>query len=317
MEKAQKDTHTKSAFINTQKMAAAETTGPSSNSVNHDEETLNCSIMNEGFTVPCMSPPEVEACIKMFKSQPGPMLFKDGKIFRPSEVTNWSEFWLTREPVCLIKLKQGNKIKSCYGAYLGNDYILTACHTFEYARRYDAYVFFPTTDFVLIYEAKLPKKRHMFHGKDQCLVKLLGPTDVLGKGLLDRICEPSENEKLYFYKFNSQGNLQRHTCEGITHSSAMNKKSQINEFLMSMAGQPGESGNPVFSLRSRKCVGIYTGTTKSMEGCASKVDYKQLLKHTKKKSFLSMLKNKFVPFLKTRLFCVPASNNQTSDSESD
>ncbi|KAL1248350.1 hypothetical protein QQF64_021668 [Cirrhinus molitorella] len=45
--------------ISIQKMAAPENTGP------------NCSITNEGFTVPCMSSSEVQACIKMLKSQQG------------------------------------------------------------------------------------------------------------------------------------------------------------------------------------------------------------------------------------------------------
>ncbi len=269
---------------------AVETTGPSSNSTSHEDDvSLNCSITNKGFTVPCMSSSDVDACIEMLKSHPGPLLFRNGEIVRWSEITNWNEFRLTRETVCLIKLKRENNIKSCYGVYLGNDYTLTARHTFEYARLYDAYVFFPTTDFVLIYEAEHPKEQHMFHDKDQCLVKLLGQTDVLGKGLLDRICAPGKNEDLYFYTFDSQGNLQMHTCKDITDSSGMNEKSQRNKLLMSTAGRPGESGNPVFSLRSKKCVGIYTGITYSKKGCASKTDYKQLLEHTtslKSKSIL-------------------------------
>ncbi|KAF4095616.1 hypothetical protein G5714_023219 [Onychostoma macrolepis] len=218
--------------------AAVETTGPSSNSSSHEDDvSLNCSITNEGLSVPCMSAADVEACIEMLNSHPGPLLFTNGEIFRQSEILSWNELRLTREPVCLIKLKRENKIKSCYGVYLGNDYTLTACHTFEFARLYDAYVFFPTTDFVLIYEAELPKEQHMFHDKDQCLVKLLGQTDVLGKGLLNRICAPGKNEDLYFYTFDSQGNRQVHTCKDITHPSAMNEKSQRNELLMSTAGE--------------------------------------------------------------------------------
>ncbi|RXN02616.1 hypothetical protein ROHU_022061 [Labeo rohita] len=141
---------------------AVETTGPSSSSTTQEDDvSLSCSMRNKGFTVPCMSSSDVEACIKMFESHPGPLVFRNGKIIRQSEITNWNEFQLTREPVCLIKLKRENKIKSCYGVYLGNDYTLTACHTFEYARLYDTYVFFPTTDFVLIYEAELPKEQHV------------------------------------------------------------------------------------------------------------------------------------------------------------
>ncbi|RXN24559.1 hypothetical protein ROHU_022167 [Labeo rohita] len=219
---------------------AVEITGPSSNSTTHEDDVpLSCSIRNEGFTVPCMSSSDVEACIKMFESHPGPLLFRNGKIIRQSEITNWNEFQLTGEQVCWIKLKRGNKIKSCHGVYLGNDYTLTACHTFEYSRLYDAYVFFPTTDFVLIYEAELPKEQNMFHDKDQCLVKLLGQTDVLGKGLLDCICAPSKNEDLYFYTFDSQGNLQMHTCKDIAYFSGMNGKSPKNELLMSTA-DPGK-----------------------------------------------------------------------------
>lgn len=302
-------------------MAAAEATGLSPNSTSHEEDvSLNCSITNEGFTVPCMSSSDVEACIEMLKSHPGPLLFRNGKIFRQSENVNWNEFRLRREPVCLIKLKRENNIKSCYGVYLGNDYTLTACHTFEYACLYDAYVFFPTIDFVLIYEAELPKKQHMFHDKDQCLVKLLGQTDVLGKGLLDRICAPSKNKDLYFYTFNNQGDLQMHTCKDITHSSAMNEKNQRNEFLMSTAGQPGESGNPVFSLRSKKCVGIYKGITKSQKGCASKIDYKQLIENTTSGRTdlycLNMLYSTLSTF-KTGFFCLLTPNNQTSADDSD
>lgn len=299
--------------------AAIETIGPSSNSSSHEDDvqSLNCSITNERFTVPCMSSSDVEACIKILKSHPGPLLFRNGEIVRQSEITNWKEFRLTREPVCFIKLKQEDKIKSCYGVYLGNNYTLTACHAFEYARLYDAYVFFPTTDFVLIYEAELPKEQHMFHDKDQCLVKLLGQTDVLGKGLLDQICAPGKNEDLYFYTFDSQGDLQMHTCKDITDSSGMNEKRQRNYFLMSTAGQPGESGNPVFSLRSKRCVGIYRGITKSKKGCASKTDYKQLLEHTTSgRTDRSMLSSIF-SILKTAFYCWPALNNQTSADDSE
>lgn len=260
---------------------AVETTGLSPNSSDGDDGSLNCRMTNEGFAVPCMSSSEVQACIQMFESQPGPLLFTNGKIVRQSEVPNWNEFSLTREPVCWIKLKRGNTIRSCYGVYLGKDYILTALHTFEYACQYDVYVFFPTTDFVLIYEAELPEKHHMFHDRDQCLVQLLGQTDVLGKGLDDRICAPVENEDLCFYTVENQGNLQMHKCRDVTHSSSMSEKRQRNEFLLSTAGQPGESGNPIFSLRSKKCVGIYRGVTKSMKGCASKIDYKQLTEYTR------------------------------------
>ncbi|XP_058620970.1 uncharacterized protein LOC131533009 [Onychostoma macrolepis] len=300
---------------------AVETTGPSSNSSSHEDDvSLNCSITNEGLSVPCMSAADVEACIEMLNSHPGPLLFTNGEIFRQSEILSWNELRLTREPVCLIKLKRENKIKSCYGVYLGNDYTLTACHTFEFARLYDAYVFFPTTDFVLIYEAELPKEQHMFHDKDQCLVKLLGQTDVLGKGLLNRICAPGKNEDLYFYTFDSQGNRQVHTCKDITHPSAMNEKSQRNELLMSTAGQPGESGNPVFSLRSKRCVGIYRGITKSKKGCASKIDSKQLLEHTTllnaNPSCLNMLYSIY-SILKTGFFCWRALNNQTSADDSE
>ncbi len=302
--------------------AAAETIGPSSNSSSHEDDvqSLNCSITNERFTVPCMSSSNVEACIEMLKSHPGPLLFRNGEIVRQSEIKNWKEYRLTREPVCLIILKGENKIKSCHGVYLGNNYTLTACHTFAYARLYDAYVFFPTTDFVLIYEAELPKEQHMFDDKDQCLVKLLGQTDVLGKGLRDRICAPGKYEDLYFYTFDSQGNLQMHTCKDITDSSGMNEKSQGNGLLMSTAGRPGESGNPVFSLRSKICVAIYRGITNSKKGCASKTDYKQLLEHTTSGRtdlyFLTMLCSTF-SFLKTAFYCWPALNNQTSADDSE
>lgn len=260
---------------------AVETTGLSPNSTSDgDDGSLTCSVTNEGFVVPCMSSSEVQACIQMFDSQPGPLLFTNGEIVRQSEVPNRSPFQLTKEPVCWIKLKRGNTIKSCYGVYLGNDYILTALHTFEYACLYDVYVFFPTTDFVLVYEAELPKEHHRFHDRDQCLVQLLGQTDVLGKGLDDRICAPRKNEDLYFYTIDRQGNLQMHKCKDVTHSSTKSEKSQRNGFVMSRAGQPGESGNPVFSLRSKKCVGIYRGITRSKKGRASKIDYKQLREYT-------------------------------------
>lgn len=298
--------------------AADESTGPSSNSTSHEEDvSLHCSIRNEGFTVPRMSSSDVEACIEMLKSDPGPLLFRNGEISRLS-VKN--EFRLPREPVCLIKLKGEKKIKSCYGVYLGNDYILTAGHTFEYLCPYDTYVFFPTTDSVLIYEAKLPKKHLMFHDKDQCLVKLLGQTDVLGKGLLDRICAPGKNEDLYFYTFDNQGDLQMHTCTDITHSSTMNEKRQRNEFLMSTAGQPGDSGTPIFSLTSKKCVGIYKGITNSEEGCASKIDYEQLIENTASGRTdlycLNMLYS-ILSIVKTGFFCLLTPNNQTSADDSD
>lgn len=298
---------------------AVETTGLSPNSTSDgDDGSLNCSVTNEGFVVPCMSSSEVQASIKMFKSQPGPLLFTNGEIVRLAEITNRNEFRLTREAVCWIKLKRGNTIKSCYGVYLGNDYILTALHTFEYACLYDIYVFFPTTDFVLIYEAKLPKGNHKFHDRDQCLVQLLGQTDVLGKGLDDRICAPVKNEDLYFYTIDSQGNLQMHKCKDVTHSSTMSEKSQRNEFVMSTAGQPGESGNPVFSLRSKKCVGIYRGITNSKNGCASKIDYKQLVEYTTSgRTDLCCLNTlyRILSKLKTGYFCWLVVRNQTSADE--
>lgn len=56
---------------------SVETTGPSSNSTSHEDDvSLNCSITNESFTVPCMSSSDVEACIEMLKSHPGPLLFR-------------------------------------------------------------------------------------------------------------------------------------------------------------------------------------------------------------------------------------------------
>lgn len=219
-----------------------------------DDQTLNCRVKNEGFTIPCMSSCQVEKCIELLQTQTGPLLFRNGQIIRQSEVTDWNQLSLAREPVCLIKLKREKTIKSCYGVYLGNDYILTALHTFQYACPYDAYVFFPTKSFVLIYEAKLVQERHMFSDKDQCLVKLLGQTDVFGKGLQDRFGTPDASDALYFYTFDVKGHLQTHTCKVDTGSSTRSQKSQRNEFLMSTAGKPGESGNPIFSLRSRNCL---------------------------------------------------------------
>ncbi|XP_043082272.1 uncharacterized protein LOC122329772 [Puntigrus tetrazona] len=297
---------------------AAETTGPSSSSTSHEEDaSLSCRIANQGFSVPCMSSSDVEACIEMLKRHPGPLLYRNGEIFRRRDITDWNGLRLTREPLCLMKVKGEKSIKSCYGVYLRNDFILTAFHTFQYSSLYDAYVFFPTTDFVLVYEANLPKKRHMFHDKDQCLVKLLGQTDVLGKGLLDR-CASGESEGLYFYAFDVRGNLQKHTCTDITRS--LNKKSQIKAFVMSTAGQPGESGNPVFCLRSNQCVGIYTGITKSKKGHASVIDVKQLFKHTAplnaNPSFLKKLYG-FLSNIIRKIRCLPSLSTQTSDDDSD
>lgn len=296
-----------------------ETTGLSSNSTSDGNDGFqNCIKTNEGFFVPCMSSSNVQACFEMLKLQPGPLLFKNGQISRLADVPNKNKFRLANEPVCFIKLKRENRMKSCYGVYLGNDYILTALHTFNYTCHYDVYVFFPTTDFVLIYEAELPKQYHIFPDNDQCLVQLLGQTAVLGKGLDNRICVPFKNEDLYFYTIDSQGNHQMHKCKDITHSSDMSEKRQRNQFLMSTAGQPGESGNPVFSARSKKCVGIYKGITKTKKGCASKIDYKQLVENTTSArtevSCLNML-FRILSSLQTGCFCWPALSDQTSADE--
>lgn len=292
------------------------TTGLSSNSTTDGNDGFqNCIKTNEGFFVPCMSSSNVQACFEMLKLQPGPLLFKNGEISRLADVQNKNEFRLANEAVCFIKLKRENKMRSCYGVYLGNDYTLTAYHTFEYARHYDIYVFFPTTDFVLIYEAKLPKTDHIYHDNDQCLVQLLGQTAVLGKGLDDRICVPCKNEDLYFYTIDSQGNHQMHKCKDITHFFGLSEKRQRNQFLMSTAGQPGESGNPIFSVRSKKCVGTYSGIAKSKKGCAFKIDYKQLIESTTSgMSCLNML-FRILSSLQTGCLCWPAVNNQTSADE--
>ncbi|MGL6007748.1 hypothetical protein [Aeromonas sobria] len=238
----------------------------------------SCYTKNAGYAVPCMSTSDVKQCIDVLTSSQGPLLFINGNVIRQprAEFRNWNKLQLTQEPICWIKLRHQNKtvMKSCYGVYWGNGYILTAGHTFENASFFDVYVFFPTKGFTLVYEASLPKEHHMFNDRDQCLVHVLGDTTALGSGVCEHIGQLHMNEELYFYTIRGKGNFHMHECKHIDQSSGM-----TNMFLMSKAGQPGESGNPIYSSISNKCVGIYRGIINSY-GLASEIEYKQIMKCT-------------------------------------
>lgn len=242
-----------------------------------DDEDDDCHGRNKGYAVPGMVNSDVERCIDKLKLSSGPILFTKGTLITQSnaELNDCTKLHLTTEPICWIKLKHryANKIKSCCGVYWGSGYILTACHTFEYASSFDIYVFFPTKSFTLVYEALLPNEDHMFSDRDQCLFNVLGNTSPLGKGVCVRTDQLRMNEELYFYTVRRCGDLQMHKCKHITQSSIRNE----NLFLMSRAGQPGESGNPIFSSMTNKCVGIYRGPAHSY-GCASKIEFQQVIK---------------------------------------
>lgn len=150
-------------------------------------------------------------------------------------------------------------IQNGRGCYHGNSMVLTAFHVIEERYRDPScrlLVLFSTGDATLFYTANIHVKScNVAEELDLAYIQLDGDITPLGEGLQNQIKEPEENEPIYFQTLDTEGNFYKR--EGETKPSNL----RSNKVAMSIIGENGESGSPVFNNKN-KLIGIYEGISK-------------------------------------------------------
>lgn len=141
------------------------------------------------------------------------------------------------------------------GHYLGNGYVVTAFHVVcNYASDTDILCIFPAESMFLIYSACFTQSCNVDRVRDQAFIRLLGDTTPLGDGIQSKISEIDEGEKIYFYTSTQEKKFQKQEGEILSLSGT-------DMFIMSVVGQPGDSGSAVYNAKG-EVIGIYLGSFK-------------------------------------------------------
>lgn len=187
----------------------------------------------------------IQKCLNELNSRDGPVVYKSGGIqkFDPSMTQE-----IRREIPCKISITDGKQLKRGLGCYYGCGYVLTAFHVFKGLENCDIFVTFPNGKHTLIYKAKFPVSCNT--DRDLAYIALRGDCIPLGDGLQNQAGEANENESIYFYTQTPGGNVQKQKGK-ITVET-------YNNFLLSVAGEEGDSGSPVYKATG-ELIGIYGG----------------------------------------------------------
>lgn len=202
----------------------------------------------------------IEKCLYELKSTNGPVVYESGEI-RKYDTSMRQE--IRREIPCEIIIADCNiadikKITHGCGCYYGYGHVLTALHVFEGLEKFEILVAFPNEKQTLIYKAEFTKSCNTDTDRDQAFIKLLGDTSPLGDGLENQIAKASENESVYFYTLEPDGNFQKQEGKILHPNSNMTEQMITDEFITSVAGIPGDSGSPVYNTK-HELIGIYRG----------------------------------------------------------
>ncbi|XP_056337256.1 uncharacterized protein LOC130247817 [Danio aesculapii] len=229
--------------------------------------------------------------LNKLKSTSGPLVIQDGQI-----MPNYKNVKLTHRFACcvLVFVLERDAISLGQGFYYGSNLIMTAKHVLKNPKECSIYVIFPDDFVSVIFKCNntLPKAyNRVVQNYDIAFIELEGNLDLLQNKEL-QIGELRENDDLFFYTIKS-GRFFEKPCRIKQPNSDIKKKMLKNEFILSDAGEDGDSGTPIYS-RSGTCVGLYIGAHTEQNfkfkfGRALQFD-KEVLKKLKKNITLSVPK---------------------------
>ncbi|XP_060727113.1 uncharacterized protein LOC132846411 [Tachysurus vachellii] len=224
----------------------------------------------------------IEEYSEKLESTNGPVVYKNEEIL---EYNADMELVIPKETPCIIIILTHDKQYICngLGCYYGCGCVLTALHVVK-DPHLGILIAFPTKDVKLIYTAEFTKFCNRDKARDLAFVKLLGNTSPLGDGLQNQIVKMDKNDSIYFYTRDPNCNFQKQVGK-ILHQFP-------SSFEMSVAGNPGDSGSPVFNAK-HELVGIYQGVKKK-NGVACKT-FPRLTPwtQTNDRSLTELLRDKF------------------------
>lgn len=221
-------------------------------------------------------------CVNELEYTPGPLVVEYGKIMQ-----NTKNVKLTHSFPCCVLVWDGKSGFSLgQGFYYGSNLIMTAKHVLKNHKSSRIFVIFPDYFVSAIFKGRktLPEAHNrVVQNYDIAFIELEGNLDLLQNQELP-IGELSENEDLYFYPIES-GCFSKKLCRIKQPNSDIKKKMLENEFILSDAGEDGDSGTPIYS-RSGTCVGLYIG---AYTGQNSTLEYGRALQFDRE--VLNKLKN--------------------------
>ncbi|MCJ8728407.1 hypothetical protein PDJAM_G00004160 [Pangasius djambal] len=199
----------------------------------------------------------MQKCLDRLESTNGPVVYKSGEI---QEYDPSMDLVIPKERPCKIEIRNYTKksITDGLGCYFGYGHVLTALHVIKNTGlgKCKILIAFTTGEIMLVYKAVFTKYCNIDTDRDLAFIKLLGNTSPLGDGL--QIGKASETESVYFYSVAPDGNFLKR--EGKICHPNLNMKAQMctDEFIVSVAGKPGDSGSPVYNTKG-ELIGIYRG----------------------------------------------------------
>lgn len=214
--------------------------------------------------------------LESLKSKPGPTCVTYSEIIPHDKVA------LTWNFTCFILIWSDNEQNwrsRGLGYYFGSGFIVTAYHVLENIDNCSIFVIFPTFGHHLIYLAHCEETNQ---NQDLAKIKLQGCIDPLQyinvKNVKSQI---DENENIYFFSLCPSGNYQKKKGKIMKRHPGISNMLE-NEYLISVAGNEGDSGSPVFS-KYGELVGLFRAVSKSTNGLT---EYGHILKIDK--SFLNL-----------------------------
>ncbi|XP_053088887.1 uncharacterized protein LOC113534207 [Pangasianodon hypophthalmus] len=201
----------------------------------------------------------MQKCLDRLESTNGPVVYKSGEI-QEHGPSMGLVFPKQRPCKLIINTDTGKFIPNGLGCYYGYGHVLTALHVIKDTglEKCEILIAFTTGEIMLVYKAVFTKSCNSDTDRDLAFIKLLGDTSPLGDGLQNQIGKVNETESVYFYSSGPDGNFLKQ--EGKICRPNLNMKAQMctEEFIISVAGKPGDSGSPVYNTKG-ELIGIYRG----------------------------------------------------------
>lgn len=206
--------------------------------------------------------------LELLKSEPGPICVRNTEIISHDKVA------LTWNFTCFILIWSDNEQNwrsRGLGYYFGSGFIVTAYHVLQKIDNCSIFVLFPTSDNYLIYLAHCEETNQ---NQDLVKIKLQGCIDPLKSMIVKNIkTQIYENKNIYFFSLSPSGNFQKRQGKIMKRHPGIRNMLE-NEYLISVVGNKGDSGSPVFSNYG-ELVGLFRGVSKSPDGST---EYGHILK---------------------------------------
>ncbi|XP_053091770.1 uncharacterized protein LOC117595685 [Pangasianodon hypophthalmus] len=245
----------------------------------------------------------MQKCLDRLESTNGPVVYKSGEIqeYGPS-----MGLVFPKERPCKIEIRNYTEksITDGLGCYYGYGHVLTALHVIKDTGpgKCKILIAFTTGEIMLVYKADFTESFNIGTDRDLAFIKLLGDTSPLGDGLQNQIGKVSETESVDIYPLGPDGNFLKKKGKICYPNLSMKAQMYTEEFIISVAGKPGDSGSPVYNTKG-ELIGIYRGIFTHPEceyGRCSKIS----------PQFLLWIQTSYCSFT----FCNATSDLQKTDS---